>query len=267
MEPYSLTPSTLHRKARFHVAIIMDGNGRWATSRGLPRSAGHRAGVDAVRRIVEAAPDCGITTLTLFAFSSDNWKRPQDEVNSLMWLLRAYLRIETRRFIESGSRLIVIGRRDRLTARLRTEIRRVERATAHGRRLTVRIAIDYSARDSILRAAAKLPPGQPCSRADFARLIAYSDAQADKSAPLDSVVDLLIRTGGEKRLSDFMLWESAYAELFFTDLMWPDFCANDLRAVVEEFQTRDRRFGALKISDEKSPRAIVPLSTREGVRG
>src|SRR6266850_1523627 len=155
-------PSTLHRNATLHVAIIMDGNGRWASARGLPRFAGHRAGVDAVRAIVEAAPECGITTLTLFAFSSDNWKRPQQEVNSLMWLLRAYLRIETRRFVESGSRLIVIGRRDRLTARLRTEIRRLERATANGRRLTVRVALDYSSRDSILRAASRLPPGQPC---------------------------------------------------------------------------------------------------------
>src|SRR5258705_12737257 len=228
-----MMPSTLQRNACFHVAIIMDGNGRWASSRGLPRSAGHRNGVDAVRAIVEAAPECGITTLTLFAFSSDNWKRPQHEVNSLMWLLRAYLRIETRRFIDSGSRLIVIGRRDRLTARLRTTIRRVERATAHGRRLTVQVAIDYSARDSILRAAAKLTPGQPCSREDFTRLIACTDADANKSAPPDTevdlptrptteaapdhwvkgspLVDLLIRTGGEKRLSDFMLWESAYA--------------------------------------------------------
>jgi undecaprenyl diphosphate synthase len=225
----------------------MDGNGRWATSRGMPRSAGHRAGVDAVRRIVEAAPDLGIMTLTLFAFSSDNWRRPPAEVNSLMWLLRAYLRIETRRFIESGSRLVVIGRRDRLTARLRAEIRRIERATAHGRRLTVRIAIDYSARDSILRAASMLPAGQPCSREDFTRLIACADALAETQSPPDSEVDLLIRTGGEKRLSDFMLWESAYAELLFTDQMWPDFSPANLRTAVEEFHNRDRRYGALKM--------------------
>jgi len=246
----------------------MDGNGRWATSRNLPRSAGHRAGVNAVRRIVEAAPDLGITTLTLFAFSSDNWRRPQAEVNSLMWLLRAYLRTETRRFIDSGARLIVIGRRDRLAARLRAEIRRVERATTHGQRLTVRVAIDYSSRDSILRAASKLPPGQPCSREDFTRLLASPDANTDKSPPPDTevdqlirptteaapnhcvkgspLVDLLIRTGGEKRLSDFMLWESAYAELIFTDLMWPDLSPNDLCAAVKEFQSRNRRFGALQ---------------------
>jgi undecaprenyl diphosphate synthase len=248
-------PSTLPRSLKLHVAIIMDGNGRWAISRGWPRSAGHRAGIRAVRRVVEAAPDCGITMLTLFAFSSDNWMRPRDEVDSLMWLLRGYLRTETRRFIDSGARLIVIGRRDRLTARLRAEIRRVERATAHGRRITVRVAIDYSARDSILRAAASLPPGQSWSREDFARLLAGPYADGDSAAPLDSEVDLLIRTGGEQRLSDFMLWESAYAELLFTNLMWPDFGADELRAAVEEFYRRERRFGALKILVLNAPSA------------
>jgi undecaprenyl diphosphate synthase len=231
-------PSTLQWNASLHVAIIMDGNGRWATRRGLPRSAGHRAGVQAVRRVVEAAPDFGIKMLTLFAFSSDNWRRPRDEVKSLMWLLRGYLRSETRRFIDSGARLVVIGRRDRLPASLRAEIRQVERATAHGRRLTVRVAIDYSSRDSILLAASKLPAGQLSSREDFARLIACPHSD----------VDLLIRTGGEQRLSDFMLWESAYAELLFTNLMWPQFGADELGAAVEEFHRRERRFGALTIS-------------------
>jgi undecaprenyl diphosphate synthase len=226
----------------------MDGNGRWATRRGLPRSAGHRAGVQAVRRVVEAAPDLGIGTLTLFAFSSDNWRRPRDEVKSLMWLLRGYLRSETRRFIDSGARLVVIGRRDRLPAPLRAEIRRVERATAHGRRLSVRVAIDYSSRDSILRAASRLPAGRLPSREDFARLFACSLTIADSFSPVDSDVDLLIRTGGEQRLSDFMLWESAYAELLFSDLMWPEFGADELSAAVEEFHRRERRFGALTIS-------------------
>jgi undecaprenyl diphosphate synthase len=224
----------------------MDGNGRWAIGRGLPRSAGHRAGIQAVRRVVGAAPDCGIKTLTLFAFSSDNWMRPRDEVKSLMWMLRSYLRSETRRFIDSGARLVVIGRRDRLAANLRAEIRRVERATAHGGRLAVRIAIDYSARDSILRAAARLPAGRLPTREDFARLIASPDAIADTASLIDSEVDLLIRTGGEQRLSDFMLWESAYAELLFSDLMWPEFGADELGAAVEEFHRRERRFGALR---------------------
>ncbi|MFZ0676793.1 MAG: di-trans,poly-cis-decaprenylcistransferase [Candidatus Binatus sp.] len=230
---------------QLHVAIIMDGNGRWAIRRGLRRSAGHRAGVQAVRRVVEAAPDCGVTMLTLFAFSSDNWMRPRDEVKALMWMLRGYLRSETQRFIDSGARLLVIGRRDRLAAQLRAEIHRVERATADGRRLTVRIAIDYSSRDSILRAATTLPTGRVSSREDFARLLASPNAITD-TAPVVSQVDLLIRTGGEQRLSDFMLWESAYAELLFSDLMWPEFAADDLRAAVEEFHRRERRFGALR---------------------
>ena len=238
--------NTLQCNVSLHVAIIMDGNGRWAVRRGLPRSAGHRAGIQAVRRVIEAAPDCGIRTLTLFAFSSDNWMRPRDEVKSLMWMLRGYLRAETRRFIDSGARLIVIGRRDRLAANLRAEIRRVERATALGRRLTVRVAIDYSSRDAILRAAARLPSGRLSSRDDFARALAPI-AIADSASPPESQVDLLIRTGGEHRLSDFMLWESAYAELLFTDLMWPEFGAKELKAAVDEFHRRERRFGALPI--------------------
>jgi undecaprenyl diphosphate synthase len=224
-----------------HVAIIMDGNGRWATRRGLPRPAGHRAGADAVRRTIEAAPDLGIATLTLFAFSCDNWRRPSEEVNALMWLLRAYLRSETRRFIESGARLTVIGRRDRLNARLRTEIRRVERATATGTKLHVRIALDYSARESIARAAARCPADMPPTADNFGKLLLQT--LSDASGPTE--VDLLIRTGGEKRLSDFLLWECAYSELVFTDTMWPDFDGHELRAAVEEFHHRDRRFGAL----------------------
>jgi undecaprenyl diphosphate synthase len=238
--------STWRAEEGLHVAIIMDGNGRWATRRGLPRPAGHRAGADAVRRVIEAAPDLGIETLTLFAFSSDNWRRPAEEVNALMWLLRAYLRSETRRFIESGARLTVIGRRDRLASRLRTEIHRVERATAAGTKLHVRIALDYSARESIARAAARCSAEAPPTADNFGRLVAQS--LSETSGPTE--VDLLIRTGGEKRLSDFMLWESAYAELVFTDTMWPDFDGEELRAAVEEFHRRDRRFGGLSTGFE-----------------
>ena len=233
--------STWRAEDGIHVAIIMDGNGRWATRRGLPRTAGHRAGADAVRRVIEAAPELGIATLTLFAFSSDNWRRPIEEVNALMWLLRAYLRSETKRFIESGARLTVIGRRDRLSARLRTEIRRVERATAEGHKLHVRVALDYSARESIARAAASCANADQITADNFGRMIAQ--ALSDESGPTE--VDLLIRTGGEKRLSDFLLWESAYAELIFSDTMWPDFDGDELRSAVEEFHQRERRFGGL----------------------
>ena len=241
--------STWQSGETLHVAIIMDGNGRWATRRGLPRPAGHRAGVEAVRRVTEAAPELGISTLTLFAFSSDNWKRPAEEVNALMRLLKGYLRSETRRFIESGARLTMIGRRDRLPARLRAEIRQIERATAAGTKIHVRIALDYSARESIARAAKQYPADAPPAADNFGKLLV--ETLADPLGPTE--VDLLIRTGGEKRLSDFLLWECAYAELIFTDTMWPDFDSHELRAAIEEFHRRERRFGGL------TP-ASVPIS-------
>jgi undecaprenyl diphosphate synthase len=235
--------STLTRKAcpqaSFHVAIIMDGNGRWATRRGLPRIAGHRAGAETVRRVTKAAPGLGITKLTLFAFSADNWRRPPDEVGALMALLQRYLDTEVDQLIDSGIRLTVIGRRDRLPAALVSNIADIEAATAAGERLRLRIALDYSARHAIASAACALGPAAS-SHTTFGRLIAQSTA--DDGAP---EVDLLIRTGGEKRLSDFLLWESAYAELWFTDRMWPEFSAGDLEAAVTEFRCRERRFGGL----------------------
>jgi undecaprenyl diphosphate synthase len=226
-----------------HVAIIMDGNGRWATQRGLPRAAGHRAGVAAVRRVVEHAPALGIGWLTLYAFSSDNWRRPADEVESIFWLMRAYLRLETERLRQRGARLEIIGRRDRLPNLLLREIGQAENATAGGSRLHLRIAIDYSSRDAITRAVARatnaLPPDEPPSADALGCMLAQAlTAESGE-------VDLLIRTGGEKRLSDFLLWESAYAELLFTDRMWPDFDATDLDAALAEFHRRERRFGGV----------------------
>ncbi len=233
--------SSMETTGDLHVAIIMDGNGRWATQRGLPRSAGHRAGMRAVRRVVESAAELGVATLTLFAFSADNWRRPAEEVDALMWLLRAYLRADTWRFVEKGVRLTVIGRRDRLPTRLRHEIRGAEKATAAGRRLHLRIALDYSAREAIARAAARWA-SEPQPTLDLlGRLVSQSMAD-DPSA---AAVDLLIRTGGEKRLSDFLLWESAYAELWFTDRMWPEFGAAELQAAIADFRRRERRFGGL----------------------
>jgi undecaprenyl diphosphate synthase len=211
-----------------HVAIIMDGNGRWAARQGLPRIAGHQAGTAALRRTVEAAPALGIGTLSVYAFSSDNWKRPADEVAALMSLLACHLESEIPRCIESGVRVEVIGRRDRLGPDLTCAIARAENATRAGTRLTLRVAIDYSSRDSILRAAECL-------------------ASNDISHALAPPVDLLIRTGGEQRLSDFLLWECAYAELFFTPAMWPDFDAAHLSRALREFERRDRRFGAVSL--------------------
>ncbi len=216
----------------------MDGNGRWATARGLPRVAGHRAGALAVRRTVEAAPPLGIRTLTLYAFSSDNWQRPAGEVATLMRLFRDYLRRETSACLKHGVRLSVIGRRDRLAPALRQAVEQAETATAAGRKLHLRIAVDYSARDAILGAAHRVN-GKRLSRAGFAAMIAAA-MHAPEPVP---DVDLLIRTGGEQRLSDFLLWECAYAELYFTPRMWPDFDAGDLKAALRDFGRRDRRFG------------------------
>jgi undecaprenyl diphosphate synthase len=226
-----------------HVAIIMDGNGRWATRRGLPRVAGHRAGVAAVRRIVERAPDLGISRLTLYAFSSENWRRPASEVQSIFWLLRAYLRLENQRLRNTGVRLEVIGRRDRLPELLLREIVHTEFATAEGRRLHLRVAVDYSSRDAITRAAAGVATDLQHDRPPSAEVLGRMLAQALTAE--SGEVDLLIRTGGEKRLSDFLLWESAYAELLFTDRMWPDFDATDLDAALGEFRRRERRFGGI----------------------
>jgi undecaprenyl diphosphate synthase len=222
---------------RIHAAIIMDGNGRWATRRGMPRQAGHAAGVEALGRVVEAAPDLGIGTLTVYAFSADNWQRPPAEVGALMGLLRRYVEAETRRLAEGGARLTVIGRRDRLPADIAAAIARAERTTAGGTKLHLRVAVDYSARDAILTAAEAMAQAGELTREGVSRLLAGEAAHSD--------VDLLVRTGGEKRLSDFLLWECAYAELYFTDRLWPDFTAEDLGAAIAAFHGRERRFGRL----------------------
>lgn len=199
------------------------------------------AGTRAVRRIVEAAPELGITTLTLYAFSSDNWRRPRGEVAHLMLLFQKHLDSECTRLTERGVRLSVIGRRDRIPDPLRRRIAFVEERTKGGRSLHLRLAVDYSGRDALLAAAARLAAGVPPTRQAFAGFL----AEASHAPRGTRDVDLLIRTGGERRLSDFLLWESAYAELFFTDVLWPDFRHADLAAAVEAFQTRDRRYGGL----------------------
>jgi len=228
-----------------HVAIIMDGNGRWATARGQLRTAGHIAGARTVKKIVEAAPDCGIGTLTLYAFSADNWQRPSREVGLLMRLFRRYLVSEVARCVTNGVRMRIIGRRDRIPAELLRAITNAEHATRHGRTLDLRIAVDYSARDAILRASHRLAHhahgGAELDREEFAEIIARVDHGVGPSRD----VDLLIRTGGEQRLSDFLLWECAYAELYFTRRMWPEFSPADLREAVDEFSARERRFGTV----------------------
>jgi undecaprenyl diphosphate synthase len=222
-----------------HVAIIMDGNGRWATRRGLPRPAGHVEGAKAVRATVEAAARAGVETLTLYAFSSANWERPRTEVDGLMFLFRRYLFTETRRCIDESIRMSVIGRRDRLDETLLRAIEHSERLTADGKRMHLRIAVDYSAQTSILQAARRARRSQTLTVQEFHRLI----NEVNHSRPAATEVDLLIRTGGEKRLSDFLLWECAYAELYFTDCLWPDFDEQQFQAALEEYAGRVRRFG------------------------
>jgi undecaprenyl diphosphate synthase len=213
-----------------HLAIIMDGNGRWAQRRGWPRIIGHHHGVDTVRRVIRHAPRLGVNVLTLYAFSSDNWKRPSDEVSGLMKLLSRFLDEEVADCKANDVRLEFIGRRDRLPSGLRPAIESAELSTAHCSRLHVRIALDYSSRDMLLAA---LRPGM--------------DREAI-SRSLGPDVDLLVRTGGEKRLSDFLLWECAYAEFHFTPVSWPDFSEADLELAVNDFRSRDRRFGRCTIN-------------------
>ena len=244
-----------------HVGIIMDGNGRWANARGWPRVAGHRAGARSVRKVIEAAPDLGIGTLTLYAFSTDNWKRPRLEVTALMQLFSEYVQKEVAELAEKGVKLRVIGRRDRLNKSLVREIEIAERATAGGQRLLLRLAVDYSAREVLLRAATRAAAeavangaAENVSREDFQRHIA--DAMGAEAA---CDLDLLIRTGGEQRISDFLLWEAAYAEFVFTPRMWPDFDGAELAGAVAEFHRRDRRFGT---SEEQAPPVLVAKPER-----
>ncbi len=232
-----------------HVAIIMDGNGRWARMRGRPRWRGHVAGVESVRDTVRACPDLGVTTLTLYAFSADNWRRPAAEVGRLFWLLREYCRREQAELIENGVQVTAIGRRDRLPASARAELERLERASAGGTRLHLRLAIDYSAQWAITEAASEV------AREAGAVTQSALERALTRGVP---PVDLLVRTGGEQRLSDFLLWEAAYAELLFADVLWPDFRREHLAASLADFGRRERRFGGLV--------SLVGVSTTAAVR-
>jgi undecaprenyl diphosphate synthase len=227
-----------------HVAIIMDGNGRWAKARGLPRVAGHRRGADAVRRVVRGAAELGIPVLTLFAFSTENWTRPADEVNDLMGLLRHYLRNELDELHKNGAKLRVIGNRNGLATDIVRDISDAENRTRSNSRINVNICINYGARAEILEAIRSL-----------ARQVAAGELSADRidegrfeNELLTAGVpdpDLLIRTSGEQRISNFMLWQCAYAELVFVDTLWPDFGKEHLEQAIAEFRRRERRYGGV----------------------
>jgi len=219
----------------------------------MPRTGGHLAGVDAVRSVVGAAPGLGVEVLSLFAFSSDNWHRPADEVAALMMIFREYLLSDLDSFVARGIRTEIIGRRDRLPEPLRVAAQAVERATEGGGAMLLRIALDYSARDCVLRAVRQLAGSSDLSQQAFERCL----AEVQHASEPCQGVDLLIRTGGEQRLSDCLLWEAAYAELHFTKRLWPDFTASDLASAVEEFHRRERRFG--RISEDAAEVLEDPL--------
>jgi undecaprenyl diphosphate synthase len=240
-------------QSSLHVAIVMDGNGRWAAARRRPRAAGHVAGARTARRVVEAAAQLGVGTLTLYAFSSDNWRRPTAEVQGLMRLFRRYLASETARCVANGIALRVVGRRDRLADELRRAVESAERETAGGRRMLLRVALDYSARDALVAAAERARgDARPVTRERLAALL--GDATFGGAAAPD--VDLLVRTGGEQRLSDFLLWECAYAELLFVPTMWPDFSGADLERALADFRARQRRFGGVPDAAEALDEAV-----------
>jgi undecaprenyl diphosphate synthase len=229
------------QQSHLHVAIIMDGSGRWGVARGLPRVEGHRAGRAAVRRTILAALQQGVHTLTLFTFSTDNWGRPENEVAELMHTFEGFFRVDAPALAAQGVRISVMGRRDRLPDDLREAIEKIEARSVREKALHVRLAIDYSGRDAILAAALRFQLSADDSAERFACLLAEGDA-IDEQVP---DVDLLIRTGGELRLSNCPLWEIAYAELYFTACLWPDFGAADLAAALQDFHTRQRRFGRI----------------------
>lgn len=242
-----MSPSTFHIEKPMHVAIIMDGNGRWAMKRGLTRVAGHRAGAEAVERVVEAAPKLGIRALTLFAFASDNWKRPPAEVRGIFALVERFVRSAVSRCVEQGIEVRAVGRRDRLPESVLAAIEEAEARTRNGARLTLRFAIDYSSRDALVKAAS-IAGADGGSREAFSYSLAMAYGEPGRRLP---DVDLLIRTAGEQRLSDFLLWESAYAEIHFTRVLWPDFGEAALRSAMLDFERRHRTFGALSAENAK----------------
>ena len=240
----AVVPESSAPQVPVHVAIIMDGNGRWAKARGLPRTAGHKKGADSVRRTIKAATDLGIRYLTLFAFSSENWKRPEEEVRDLMGLLRFYLRAEVRDLHKNGVRLRVVGDRSRLDEDINRLIDDSEALTEGNTRLTLVLALNYGGRQDILQAvqrlATRVQAGHLTPGAIDEDLIA--DHLFTRGIPDP---DLVIRTSGEKRISNFLLWQCAYAEFVFLDVLWPDFARADLERAIADFGGRERRFGAI----------------------
>lgn len=223
-----------------HVAIIMDGNGRWAKKRGMPRLVGHRAGIKNLRRVILAAADFGINNLTFFAFSTENWNRPEEEVNGLMALLSEFLETEVQELHDEDVRLLHIGNLNGLSPSLRKKTEDAIELTRNNKRINVILAFNYGGRDEIVTAVKKLiEAGTPAEGIDIKTM---SDAMFTAGTPDP---DIVIRTSGEKRTSNFLIWQTVYSEWFFPDVLWPDFSENDLQKILVEYSTRDRRFGGL----------------------
>jgi undecaprenyl diphosphate synthase len=238
-------PASAEPKPPVHVAIIMDGNGRWAKARGLPRVAGHKRGAEAVRRTVTGAAELGVQYLTLYGFSSENWKRPPAEIDDLMGLLRLYLNNEIEELDRKGVRLRVIGQRSRLQPDIVRLIEGAERRTAANRKLNLIVALSYGGRAEIADAARCIAEGVRAGRIDPAAVDEDLFERFLYTADIPDP-DLLIRTSGEKRISNFLLWQCAYAELVFLERLWPDFTRDDLESAITEYHGRDRRYGAAR---------------------
>lgn len=225
-----------------HIAIIMDGNGRWAKSRGLPRSAGHKQGADTLRKIVQVVADMGIKYLTVYAFSTENWQRPKEEVDYLMKLLRQYLESELKEIQERGARICFIGERSMLADDIVAQIEKIETETAGNQGFTLCIALSYGSRQEMVAAVRKIATEVKSGRCDIAdineKLI--NDSLYTRNIPDP---DLVIRTSGEQRISNYLLWQIAYSEMFFTKTLWPDFSQEELKNIVNEYQSRERRYG------------------------
>ena len=235
-----------------HIAIIMDGNGRWAEQQGKPRIMGHRAGVESVQDIVRASRELGIGVLTLYAFSTENWKRPPLEVQALMGLLKTFLESELATMVHNNVSLRCLGQKDRIPPEVREVLERVIRETANNTGLILNLALSYGGRNEITQAVRAI--AEKCVAG------ALSPEKIDQSVLEQHLYttglpdpDLLIRTGGETRLSNFLLWQASYAELYFTEILWPDFRKNDLLHAIQDFQKRQRRFGKTGKQAEQSP--------------
>ncbi len=234
-------PSSLQPDGPRHVAVIMDGNGRWAAARGLPRAAGHREGVEALKRTIRAAPDLGIRCLTVFGFSTENWSRPADEVSDLMGLVRAYVAADLRKLDRNGVRVRILGRREGLPADIAEIVARTEATTAGNDKFQLQVAFNYGGRADIVDAARR--HYERVATGEAAGPLTEETLSAGLSTADGPPVDVIVRTSGERRLSNFLLWEAAYAELVYQDILWPDYGPEALADVVAQFRARERRFG------------------------